>query len=883
MQQYLEIKQQYQDCILFFRLGDFYEMFFDDAITASKEMEVTLTGKSCGLDEKAPMCGVPYHAADTYISKLIEKGYKVAVCEQTEDPSAARGIVKREVIRIVTPGTVVNQSMLDEKENNYLASIFASEEGAGIAYCDISTGELLAGEFRRGDIWSDLLNELIRIDIRELIVNEYLRESPFYKDVSDLTNAYQSVLSDAYFDESQSESSIRRQFHIGSLTGIGLGEAPLTVRALGGLLSYLIETQKSSVEQLTRVELIDSEGHMSLDKSAIKNLELTETLFEKKVKGSLLGVLDKTQTAMGSRKLKKWIREPLNRSHDVNLRLDAVQLLTEDILLRNNLREALKSVYDLERLAGRIAGGNANARDMLALKNSVSVLPEIKSDLLSADDEMLQALGKKIDTLDEIRHKIELAIKEDPPVTIKEGGLIRDGYSEELDEIKEASGGSLSWIMNLEAKERERTGIKKLKVGFNKIFGYYIEVSKAQAENVPEDYIRKQTLVNCERYVTPKLKEMESVVLNAESRINALEYEIFTELREYLKTFTKTVQDTADAISDLDVLASFAEVSSKNGYVKPNVNDGDVIHIVKGRHPVIEQTISDGIFVSNDTYVNRSNQSMLLITGPNMAGKSTYMRQTALIVLMAQMGCFVPAESAQIGIVDRIYTRIGASDNLTQGQSTFFVEMSELAYILNTATERSLVILDEIGRGTSTYDGLSIAWAVVDHLCSEHRRIRTLFASHYHELTVLEESLPGFKNLNVSVSEKDGDVVFLHKITEGSASKSYGIHVARLAGVPETLLAAAQKKLEDLERAPSAQQTLYETSYEADEHLPRGDKDREKGTEYAHGAAEAQQLSFLTFTSHPAVEMLKSIDLMNITPSGAIAILEKLKDAAEKM
>ena len=563
MQQYLEIKQQYQDCILFFRLGDFYEMFFDDAITASKEMEVTLTGKSCGLDEKAPMCGVPYHAADTYISKLIEKGYKVAVCEQTEDPSAAKGIVKREVTRIVTPGTVVNQGMLDEKENNYLASIFASEEGAGVAYCDISTGELLAGEYHRGDILGDLLNELIRIDIRELIVNEYLRESKFYKDVSDLTKAYRSVLSDAYFDERQSESSIKRQFHIGSLTGIGLGDSPLAVRALGGLLSYLIETQKNSVEQLTHVEIIDREGHMSLDKSAIKNLELTETLFEKKVKGSLLGVLDKTQTAMGSRKLKKWIKEPLNRSHEVNLRLDAVELLTEDILLRNNLRESLKSVYDLERLAGRIAGGNANARDMLALKNSVSVLPEIKSDLLSQDDKMLQTLGEKIDTLDEIRQKIELAIKEDPPVTIKEGGLIRDGYSEELDEIKEASGGSLSWIMNLESKERERTGIKKLKVGFNKIFGYYIEVSKAQSENVPEDYIRKQTLVNCERYVTPKLKEMESVVLNAESRINALEYEIFTELREYLKTFTKTVQDTADAVSDLDVLASFAEVSSK--------------------------------------------------------------------------------------------------------------------------------------------------------------------------------------------------------------------------------------------------------------------------------------------------------------------------------
>ena len=538
MQQYLDIKQQYRDCILFFRLGDFYEMFFDDAVTASKAMEVTLTGKNCGMEEKAPMCGVPYHAADTYIAKLIEKGYKVAVCEQTEDPAAAKGIVKREVIRIVTPGTVVNQGMLDEKENNYLASVYASKDGAALTYCDISTGELMSGEFTSGDIWGDLLNELIRIDVRELITDEYLRDTEFYRNVSDLTDAYLSILPDAYFDGQQSEASIKRQFGVSSLTGIGLGESPLIVKSLGGLLSYLQETQKNSVAQLTQINLLDSEGHMSLDKSAIKNLELTETLFEKKVKGSLLGVLDKTQTAMGSRKLKRWIREPLNRSQDVNLRLNAVEFLIGDIILRNNLREALKSVYDLERLSGRIAGGNANGRDMLALKNSVAVLPELKSDLLSCGSEMLQMIAEKIDTLEEVYEKIDAAITEDPPVTIKEGGLIRRGYSEKLDEIKEASSGSLSWIMNLESAERQRTGIKKLKVGFNKVFGYYIEVSKAQAENVPEDYIRKQTLVNCERYVTPKLKEMESVVLNAESRINSLEYELFTELREYLKTFT---------------------------------------------------------------------------------------------------------------------------------------------------------------------------------------------------------------------------------------------------------------------------------------------------------------------------------------------------------
>ncbi len=884
MQQYLDIKKQYQDCILFFRLGDFYEMFFDDAITASREMEVTLTGKNCGMEEKAPMCGVPYHAADTYIARLVEKGYKVAVCEQTEDPAAARGIVKREVIKIVTPGTLTNQNMLNEKENNYLACVFAAEEKAGIAYCDISTGELKVGEYRQGDITGDILNELIRIDVREVILNEALRDTSFERDVSDLTPAYLSVLPDHYFDAYRAESAVKLQFHVSSLTGLGLSDADAAVRALGGLLAYLAETQKNSIGQLTRVEILDQEGHMALDKSAVRNLELTETLFEKKVKGSLLGVLDRTQTAMGSRKMKKWIREPLNRAAEIRRRLDAVEFLMNDVILCNNLRESLKAVYDLERLAGRIAGGNANARDMLALKYSVSVLPEMKEDLSNCSVDMLRDIAGRIDPLQEIYEKIDLAIREDPPVTIKEGGLIRDGYSEELDGIKEASGGSLSWIMNLESAERERTGIKKLKVGFNKVFGYYIEVTKSQAENVPDDYIRKQTLVNCERYVTPKLKEMESVVLNAESRINALEYEIFTGIREYLKSFTEKVQDTADAISDLDVLASFAEVSSKNGYVKPEVNEGDVISIIRGRHPVIEQTIADGIFVSNDTYIDRSDQSLLLITGPNMAGKSTYMRQTALIVLMAQTGCFVPAEKAEIGVVDRIYTRIGASDNLTQGQSTFFVEMSELAYILNTATARSLVILDEIGRGTSTYDGLSIAWAVTDHLCSEKRRIRTLFASHYHELTVLEGSLRGLKNLNVSVSEKDGDIVFLHRIEEGSASKSYGIHVARLAGVPESLLDAAQSKLDELERS-SRMQSLELSGYSDSSALLRTASSEENTEDVKNTAAaeESQQISFLTFTEHPAVEMLKSLDLMNITPSGAIAVLEQLKEAVENL
>ena len=891
MQQYLEIKEQYKDCILFFRLGDFYEMFFDDAITASKAMEVTLTGKSCGLEERAPMCGVPYHAADTYVHKLIEKGYKVAICEQTEDPAQAKGIVKREVIKIVTPGTLVDQTMLDESENNYLAALFAgNDDSYGLVYCDISTGELVASEYSSSDAENEILNELIKLNVREVVMNQRIKGSELDSSIRSLTDAYVSVLDDSYFEKTNAERSVCDHFQVKAVAGLGLSEGSDMTAALGALLSYLLETQKQSLAQLTRVRIEDDRDHMILDKAAIRNLELTETLFEKKVQGSLLGVLDATNTAMGSRKLKKWIKEPLNDSVRINRRLNAVEFMMDDIMLRNNIREALKTVYDLERLSGRIACGNANGRDMLALRNSVAVLPEIKADLAGSGDELLVMLSENISSLKEVYEKIDSAIKEDPPLAIKEGGLIKEGYSSELDDIKEASSGSLEWIMGLEAREKQRTGIKALKVGFNKVFGYYIEVSKKNSEAVPEDYIRKQTLVNCERYITPELKEMESLVLNAESRINALEYELFTDVRNYLKTFTREIQDTADAVSELDVLASFAEVSSRNGYVKPFVNDGDDIDIKGGRHPVIEQTSDGGTFVSNDTHVNRTDQSMLLITGPNMAGKSTYMRQTALIVLMAQIGCFVPADSAEIGTVDRVYTRIGASDNLTQGQSTFFVEMSELAYILNTATDRSLVILDEIGRGTSTYDGLSIAWAVVEYLCRKDHHIRTLFASHYHELTVLEGMISGLKNYNVSVSENDGNVVFLHRIVPGSASRSYGIHVARIAGVPGTVLERAQEKLNQLETGSAENKGIVSsgascgdayTGTAAGDGRSSSDTDGHESIRADHAAEE--QLSFITFSEHPAVEMLRKLDIMSLTPSGAIAVIEQLKKAVEDM
>ena len=883
MKQYLEIKENYKDCILFFRLGDFYEMFFEDAIVASKAMEVTLTGKNCGEAERAPMCGVPYHAADTYIGRLVEKGFKVAICEQMEDPATAKGIVKRDVIRIVTPGTVISPTMLSENENNYLASIYMAQEGAGLSYCDLSTGELYATQISGQDIQERLLNELVRIKAKEIILNPQAEEYDIVDQIQIHLDTYTSFLADSIYDAKSVEKTVLGQFGTGSLVGLGLDNAPETVMALGALLSYLFETQKQDLSHLSRVQIYDTGRQMSLDKATIKNLELTETLFEKKVQGSLLGVLDKTHTAMGSRKMKQWLREPLNTLSDIQKRLDAVETLVNDVLTRNQLKEALKEIYDLERLSGRVACGNANGKDLVALKNSVYMLPEIKACLSDVSHTaLLEEMEQNLDPLDEIYEKIEAAIVEEPPFSVREGGLIRPGYSEELDQLKDSIRDGQIWIAGLEGSERERTGIKNLKVGYNKVFGYYIEVTKSYYDLIPDNYIRKQTLVNCERFITPELKEVESTVLNAEAKINQMEYDLFSELRHQIQEMIPRIQKTSSIVAELDVLTSFAEVSSRLGYVKPEVNNSREIQIVRGRHPVIEQMISDGMFVSNDTYLNGFDSSMLLITGPNMAGKSTYMRQTALIVLMAQAGCFVPAEQASIGLVDRIYTRIGASDNLSQGQSTFFVEMSELAYILNTATEKSLVILDEIGRGTSTYDGLSIAWAVVEHLCTQNRRIRTLFATHYHELTVLEDTIPGVKNLNVDVSDENGNVVFLHRIVEGSASRSYGIHVARLAGVPESLLEAAEHKLATLENS-GAQIHLDRTApvTEATPAAPDVSKAKEKKT--VENTTSPMQVSLWDFAASPVIQRIRELNLMEITPSKAFEILEELQKETETL
>ena len=859
MQQYMKIKEEYKDCILFFRLGDFYEMFFDDAILASKELELTLTGKSCGQEERAPMCGVPFHAAESYIAKLVEKGYKVAICEQTEDPAQAKGIVKREVIQVVTPGTLTSQSMLSEKENNYLAAVWADEEAMSVAYCDVSTGELYLTEYNGQDLYTAILNELVKIKAREIICSEEFAAKYSLDEIKHTTEAYINILSDEFFSQKGAEDAIKAHFNCISLTGLGLDFRPMAVLSLGALLSYLLETQKQNLEHITHINHYQIGTHMALDKATIRNLEITETLYEKKVQGSLLGILDKTHTAMGSRKMRQWLREPLNNSKEINLRLDGVEELYSDLLMRNNIKENLKHIYDFERLAGRIACGNANGKDLIALRNSIAVLPEIKSDLGAAGSELLRKINDEIDCLTDIYDIIDKAICEEPPFVIKEGGLIKEGYSEELDNLKFSIKDGKSWISNLENSERERTGIKNLKVGYNRVFGYYLEVTRSYYDLIPENYIRKQTLANAERFITPELKEMENLVLNAEAKINQMEYDLFTQVRSFIKGYIEAIQKTSAAISTLDVLVSFAHVSERLGYVKPVIDDSMEIEIVKGRHPVIEQTVSDGLFVSNDAYLNDDDASMLLITGPNMAGKSTYMRQTALIVLMAQAGCFVPCEKARIGVVDRIFTRIGASDNLAQGQSTFFVEMSELSYILNSAKTRSLIILDEIGRGTSTYDGLSIAWAAVEHLCNEKTHIRTLFATHYHELTVLEEQLHGVKNLNVDVAEQNGNIVFLHKIVEGSASRSYGIHVAKLAGIPKSLLDRAQEKLSELE------------SGNPDGYMASVSKDR----------VCEEQISMFSPEPSPVIDKLRTLNLMEITPSQAIKILEELKSALD--
>lgn len=797
MQKYLETKEEYKDCILFYRLGDFYEMFFEDALTCSKELEITLTGKSCGLEERAPMCGIPYHAVEGYLSKLISKGYKVAICEQVEDPKAAKGLVKREVVRIVTPGTNINTQSLDESKNNYLMGIVYIDNYFGIAIVDVTTGDFLVTEV---DTQRKLLDEINKFMPSEIICSDsFLMSGVDLEDLRNRLNISVSSLEAWYFDEELCSRSLMEHFKVKSLQGLGLADFNVGMVAAGGVMQYLTETQKNSLEHLTTITPYVTSKYMLLDSSTRRNLEIVETLREKQKRGSLLWVLDKTKTAMGARLLRNFIEQPLVDEQEINDRLDAVEELYNDMIVREELREYLNPIYDLERLMGKIAYQSANPRDLLAFRNSLSMLPPIKQLLEDVKTPLLKRMNQDLDTLEDVCKLVEDAIIEEPPIQVKEGGIIKEGYNEEVDRLRKAKTEGKTWLAELEAKEKEQTGIKNLRVKYNKVFGYYLEVTNSYKDMVPDNWTRKQTLTNAERYTTPELKELEDVILGAEDKLFALEYSLFAGIRDSIGEQVKRIQSTAKAVAGLDVMASLATAASQNNYVKPQMNKKGIIDIKNGRHPVVEKVLSNDSFVSNDTYLDNQAKRISIITGPNMAGKSTYMRQTALIVLMAQIGSFVPAQSAQIGIVDRIFTRVGASDDLASGQSTFMVEMTEVANILRNATKDSLLILDEIGRGTSTFDGLSIAWAVVEHIANPRTLgAKTLFATHYHELTELEGKLDGVNNYCIAVKEQGENIVFLRKIVTGGADKSYGIQVAKLAGIPNEVLRRASEIAEQL-------------------------------------------------------------------------------------
>lgn len=849
MQQYLQIKEQHKDALLFFRLGDFYELFFEDAITASKELEITLTGRDCGLEERAPMCGVPYHSVEGYIARLIDKGYKVAICEQLEDPSEAKGIVKRDVVRIITPGTLVETSMLDEKTNNYLVSLYKGEESWGISIVDVSTGEFLVSQVA----YDKLIDELTRIQPSEIIIDEDLEsnETELIGIIKKNLNMYVTPYHSWAYDKDTSYKCLLRHFNVHSLEGYGCEHMPYGIRAAGALIEYLSETQKNALQHINRIQTYHLDRYMILDFHTRRNLELVETMRSKQKKGSLLWLLDKTNTAMGGRLLKKWIQQPLTNPKKINKRLDAIEELTQNFFLMDELKGHLNLVYDLERLASKVCYGSVNARDLISLKESVKVLPDIKELLSKCTSDLLREIYEDLDPLEDIYSLIFESIIDNPPITIKEGNIIKDNFNAQLDHYRKALTEGKSWIASLELQEKDSTGIKNLKVGFNKVFGYYIEVTKSHLDKVPEHYIRKQTLVNAERYITPELKEVEDDILGAEEKSIKLEYDIFTQVRESIAKQVERIQNSANRIALLDSLWSLAKIALDNGYTKPTINNEGIIHIVDGRHPVVEKTLLHEQFVPNDAYLDMDENRIMIITGPNMAGKSTYMRQVALIVLMAQIGSFVPAEEATIGVVDRIFTRVGASDDLAAGQSTFMVEMSEVANILNNATPNSLLILDEIGRGTSTFDGLSIAWAVVEYIC-ETKKIgaKTLFATHYHELTELEGQYEGVKNYKVAVKEYGDDIIFLRKIIKGSADRSFGIQVAKLAGLPIPVVERAKVILEQLEKSDA-------------HNVQRED-------------IPTHQLTFFDSSSAELENMLRKVDIVNTTPVEALNILNKI-------
>lgn len=870
MQQYVKTKEEYKDCILFYRLGDFYEMFFEDAKIVSKELELTLTGKNCGLEERAPMCGVPFHAVEGYLSKLVSKGYKVAICEQMEDPATAKGLVKREVIRVVTPGTNLSVQALDESRNNYIMSIVYISDRFGISFADVTTGDYFVTET---DSVRELLDEIYKFSPREVVCNEALFMSGV--DTEELKKRLHVVLyalGNWYFDEELCKKELCSHFQVSSLRGLGVTDYACGVLAAGALLRYLTETQKTSLGHLTKLLPYTSGNFMMIDSSSRRNLELVETLREKQKRGSLLWVLDKTKTAMGARTLRGYLEQPLIHKQQIEKRLEAIEELNEQLITREEIREYLSPIYDLERLMGRISYQTANPRDLIAFKLSLSMLPHLLLLLGEMKSPLLQSIYEELDTLDDLYDLIERSIQEEPPVSIREGNIIKDGYHKDVDKFRIAKTEGKSWLAKIETKERERTGIKNLRIKFNKVFGYYLEVTNSYKEMVPEDYIRKQTLTNAERYITPELKELEDTILGAEEKLTALEYELFTGIRDQIAKEAERIQKTAKAVAKLDVLASLAFVADKNNYVRPSINEKGTIDIRDGRHPVVEQMMPGNLFIANDTMLDKGPNRISVITGPNMAGKSTYMRQTALIVLMAQIGSFVPAKSADIGIVDRIFTRVGASDDLASGQSTFMVEMNEVSNILRNATANSLLILDEIGRGTSTFDGLSIAWAVIEHIADQKLLgAKTLFATHYHELTELEGTMDGVNNYCIAVKEKGDEIVFLRKIIKGGADKSYGIQVAKLAGVPDSVIARAKELMEELSQA--------DISAKAKDIAQEGHKKGKSKQKKTYDEVDLEQISlFATVDESDVVKELTELDISNMTPMDAMNTLYRLQN-----
>ena len=885
MMQYLETKEQYKDCILFYRLGDFYEMFFEDAITVSRELELTLTGKSCGQEERAPMCGIPYHAVDGYLNRLISKGYRVAICEQVEDPKAAKGLVKREVTRIVTPGTNLNTQAMDETKNNYLMGITYLDGLFGVSTVDVTTGDYYVTQVEE---LRQAMDEIIKFSPSELIYNATLELSGI--DLSDLKNRLNialTPLADWYFDEEICEKELKQHFKVGTLDGLGLKDFEIGTIAAGSVLRYLFETQKNSLSHITRLLTYVPGKYMVIDSSTRRNLELTETLREKQKRGSLLWVLDKTKTAMGARMLRSFIEQPLIKKQDIEERLDAIEELNHHVITREEMREYLDAIYDLERLMGRVSYKSANPRDMIALMNSLQMLPHIRTLVAELQASEWKQIYEDIDPLGDIESLIEAAIDPEPPLTIKEGGIIKAGYNEEVDRLRLAKTEGKNWLATLEAEERERTGIKNLKIKFNRVFGYYLEVTNSYKELVPQEWIRKQTLANAERYTTPELKKMEEDILGAEDKLFSLEYDLFTEIRDKIAAEVLRIQQTAKAVAKADAYVSLALVAERNRYVRPSINENGIIDIKNGRHPVVEQMIPNDMFVENDTYLDNENHRISIITGPNMAGKSTYMRQTALIVLMAQIGSFVPAESAKIGIADRIFTRVGASDDLASGQSTFMVEMTEVANILRNATRNSLLILDEIGRGTSTYDGLSIAWAVVEHIADANKLgAKTLFATHYHELTELEGRLDSVNNYCIAVKEQGEDIIFLRKIIKGGADKSYGIQVAKLAGVPEDVLRRAYEIADQLtENDINTSGVLKETAMAnaaAEESVDAWERKSARKSGKKETPGQLSLFNNADTEDTKVIEALKSIDISQMTPMAAMNKLYELQEMLKK-